>query len=144
MKVSRVLATKGMGVITIGPEQTIREALALLTRHNIGALVVVDQERRPVGILSERDITRQLARDEAIFVHPVQQYMTSELITAMPQDDLASVANTMTEKHIRHLPIMDQGKLVGIVSIGDVVKAQRDAYQGEVDTLQTQIIEDES
>lgn len=140
MNVARILATKGSGVVTIRPEQTIREAIALLSKHNIGALVAVDEAGQPVGILSERDITRALARDEHVFGQPVAELMTKNVITGVPQDDLRVVAYTMTEKRFRHLPILDKGKLVGIISIGDVVKAQRDQYEGEIDTLQTQIL----
>jgi CBS domain-containing protein len=142
MNVRRILTTKGGGVVTVRPDQTVREAIVLLAKHNIGALVAVDEENRPVGILSERDITRQLAKNEDLFTLPVSDLMTKNVITGMPQDDLKSVANTMTDKRIRHLPIVDQGKLCGIMSIGDVVKAQRDQYMGEVDTLQTQILAD--
>ena len=141
MRIQNVLATKGTDVITIRPEQTLREAIALLSRFNIGGLVVVDEARNPLGIITERDIIRQAARDEALFAQPVQDVMTTDLIVAAPEDEVESVARTMTEKRFRHLPIMDQGKLVGIASIGDVVKAQRDQFRGEVDTLQTQMIE---
>ncbi|MCL4303026.1 MAG: CBS domain-containing protein [Anaerolineae bacterium] len=140
MNIKSILAKKGMNVVTIGPGQSIREAIARLAEYNIGALVAVDEANLPVGILSERDITRALAKDEQIFSKSVSELMTRHVITALPQDDLLSVANTMTEKRIRHLPVVERGKLVGIVSIGDVVKAQRDQYQGEVDTLQTQIL----
>jgi CBS domain-containing protein len=142
MNVARLLATKGMTVITIRPDQTIREAIDLLARHNIGALVVVEGVDKPVGIISERDIVRQLARNEELFADPVSSIMTRHVITGMPQDDLKSVAKTMTEKRIRHLPLVDQGKLVGIISIGDVVRAERDQYQGEIETLHTQILGD--
>lgn len=142
MNVARLLATKGMTVVTIRPDQTIREAIDLLSRHNIGALVVVEGNDKPVGIISERDIVRQLARNEELFANPVSSIMTSHLITGMPQDDLKTVANTMTEKRIRHIPLVDQDKLVGIISIGDVVRAQRDQYQGEIETLRTQILGD--
>jgi CBS domain-containing protein len=144
MNVARLLATKSKNIITIHPEQTIREALALLAKHNIGALVVVGESGQPVGIVSERDVVRELARQEEIFIRPVDTVMTKNVITGVPQDDLKSVANTMTEKRIRHLPVIDHNELIGIVSIGDVVKAQRDQYQGEVDTLQTQILGDEA
>ena len=143
MKVSSILATKGTHVITIRPEQTVREAIGLLVEHNIGALVVVDKPGQPVGIISERDIVRAAARNEDLFSQPVSQVMTRNVIVGMPQDDLMSVAHTMTEKRFRHLPIVDRGKLVGIVSIGDVVKAQRDQYKGEIDTLTHQIITNE-
>jgi len=140
MNIKRILATKGVNVVTTRPDQSIREAIALLAQYNIGALVVVAEANRPVGILSERDITRALARDENILSKSVSELMTKNVITGLPQDDIISVANTMTEKRIRHIPIVEQGKLVGIISIGDVVKAQRDQYKGEIDTLQTQIL----
>jgi CBS domain-containing protein len=142
MNVARLLATKGMNVVTIQPNQSIREAIDLLTRHNIGALVVVEGGGKPIGIISERDIVRELARNEEPFSDPVSSIMTRHIITGMPQDDLKTVANTMTEKRIRHIPLVDQGKLVGIISIGDVVRAQRDQYQGEIETLHTQILGD--
>jgi len=141
MTVASLLARKGVKVITIQPDQQIRQALALLADHNIGAVVVVDPGARPIGILSERDIVRAAVRDErGVFDKPVSALMTRNVIVGVPQDDLASVGYTMTEKRIRHLPVVEQGRLVGIISIGDVVKAQRDQYQGEVDTLQFQLI----
>lgn len=141
MTIAHILARKGPKVVTIRPEQSIRQALALLAKHNIGALVVVDEAGKPIGVLSERDIVREAARNEQVFAKAVGELMTREVTVGMPQDDLISVANTMTEKRIRHLPVVDKGELVGIVSIGDVVKAQRDQYLGEVDTLQIQIME---
>ncbi len=145
MKVKRLLATKSGPVITIGPDQPIRDAVALLSRHNIGALVVVASgSDLPVGIISERDIIRRAAENESVFSESVRDIMTKEVITGMPQDDLYSVIHTMTERRFRHLPVVDGEKLVGIISIGDVMKAQRDAYRGEIDTLETQILADES
>jgi CBS domain-containing protein len=129
--------------VTVRPEQSIREALALLDHHNIGALIAVEGES-PVGILSERDIVREAARNEKFFMRVVADLMTRDVITGQPHDDLLSVAHTMTERRIRHLPVIDKGRLIGMVSIGDIVKAQRDHYQGEVDTLQTQLIAGES
>lgn len=140
MKIQGILATKGTNVVTVRPEHTIREALALLAKHNIGALVVADADGHLLGILSERDIVREATVNEQLFSDPVSKIMTRDLITGLPQDDLKSVANTMTERRIRHLPVVDGGKLVGIVSIGDVVKAERDRFEGEIDTLQTQIL----
>lgn len=142
MNMASLLATKGSSVVTIRPAQTVREALALLADHNIGALVVVDEQTRPVGIVSERDVVRAAAKSEDVFGRPISSIMTREVIIGGPHDDLVSVGNTMTERRIRHLPIMDGGQLVGIVSLGDVVKAQRDKYQGEVDTLQIQLTEE--
>ncbi len=139
MKISRILATKGTETITIHPEKTISEAIYLLEENNIGALPVLDAADRLVGILTERDIIRNLVKDEAVFGKTVASLMTRDVITGLVQDDLESAAITMTEKRFRHLPILDGEKLIGIVSIGDVVKAQRDEYRGLVDTLQTLI-----
>jgi CBS domain-containing protein len=143
MHIGRILAAKGVNVFTVRPEQSVGEATALLAEHNIGALIVVNELERPVGIVSERDIVRALSRDERLLGRAVTDIMTHDVVTGLPVDDLMSVLNTMTEKRIRHLPILDGGKLVGIVSIGDVVKAQLDLYQGEVETLETQIIAQE-
>ncbi len=143
MNIANILARKGSMAVTVRPEQSIREALALLERHNIGALIAVQGES-PVGILSERDIVREAARNERFFALTVADLMTRAVITGQPHDDLLTVAHTMTERRIRHLPVVDKERLVGMVSIGDVVKAQRDHYQGEVDTLQTQLLAGES
>jgi CBS domain-containing protein len=144
MNIASLLASKGTKVYTIHPEQTVRQAVGLLAHHNIGALVVVDPTARPVGIVSERDIVRAAASDERIFSQPVASLMTKDVVLGLPQDDLASVGHTMTERRIRHLPVMEAGKLVGIISIGDIVKAQRDQYEGEVETLQTQLLSDDA
>ena len=142
MNLATILARKGAQTVTVRSEQTIREGLALLARHNIGALIVVEGDR-PVGILSERDIVREVARREDVVARTVAELMTRDVITGQPQDDLQSVAHTMTEKRVRHLPVVDQGRLVGVVSIGDVVKAQRDQYRGEAETLQAQLLGDQ-
>jgi CBS domain-containing protein len=140
MNIASILATKGDKVLTIRAEQTIREALVVLAQHNIGALVVVDG-LRPIGILSERDVVRAAVKNEAVFPLLVNQLMTRDLVLGDPGDDLGAVGQTMVQRRIRHLPVVVDGKLVGMVSIGDIVKAQRDRYQGEVDTLQTIVME---
>ena len=140
MNIAGLLAKKGVNVITVVPQDTIREGLRRLAEHNIGALVVVDVHGGLAGIVSERDVVRALARSEAILKEPISAIMTRNVIVGTPQDDLVAVVNTMTERRIRHLPVMEGGHLVGIVSIGDIVKAQRDQYQGEVDTLQFQLL----
>jgi CBS domain-containing protein len=141
MNIAHVLARKSVRVVTIRAEASISQALGLLAEHNIGALVVIEEVDRPIGILSERDIVRAAARDEKVFARLVQDLMTRDVIVGVPDDDLKAVGHTMTERRIRHLPVVEHGKLVGIVSIGDIVKAQRDEYEGEVDTLQIQIAE---
>lgn len=140
MKVRNILATKKGNIITIRAEEPVRRAVALLVEYRIGALIVVDAAGRLVGILSERDIMRAAAEDEQLFGRPVDVIMTRDVIVGLPQDDVIAVAHTMLEKRFRHLPIVDEGELIGIISIGDVLKIQRDAYRGEVDTLETRII----
>ncbi len=143
MNIKTILATKGVNVITIAPDKTIKDALETLVGHNIGALVVVGGDNKPVGIISERDIVRLAAKNEQFFSVAVRQVMTTHVITCIPQDEIRAVANVMTEKRIRHLPVVDTGgTLIGIVSIGDVVKAERNQYKGEADTLRSQILAD--
>ncbi len=143
MKVRTILATKGTNVVTIRPEQPLKEAARLLAEHNIGALVVVNEAGKLQGIISERDIIRAAARLENALSRLVSEVMTREVIIGLPNDDLIAVANAMTERRFRHLPIMERRELVGIISMKDIVEYQRDYYQGEIDTLQTQIIADE-
>jgi CBS domain-containing protein len=142
MNIATILATKGGQVYTIRPEQTIRQALGVLAEKNVGALVVVDGSGRTVGIVSERDIVRKLVRDENALGLGVETIMTKDVISGLPHDDLVAASRTMTDKRIRHLPILEGGRIIGIVSIGDIVKAQRDQYQGEVETLETQLIDE--
>lgn len=139
MKVRNILATKRGHVITIAPDEPVRRAVALLVENRIGALVVLDDDRL-IGILSERDVMRHAASDEGVFGRSVESIMTREVVVGMPQDDVLAVAHTMLEKRFRHLPIVDDGRLIGIISIGDVLKTQRDAYKGEIETLETRII----
>jgi CBS domain-containing protein len=140
MKVSSILSTKGRTIISVRPTQTIREAVRLLASHRIGALVVLTENGRLAGILSERDIIRKTAENEAIFDLPVSEVMTQNVVTGLPQDEIMTVAHVMTERRFRHMPIMEGGRLVGIISIGDVLKLQRDHYRGEIDTLETQML----
>ncbi len=138
MQISNILAKKGSDVVTVAPAQTVREALTLLVGKRIGALVVVEADK-VVGLLSERDIIREAAQNEALFGQPVSSIMTKDVIVAHPGDDLRAVENTMTVKRFRHLPIMDHGELVGIVSIGDVVKAALEEYEGVIETLESRV-----
>lgn len=141
MKVKDVLTAKPAGVISIAPESSLLEASKLLTEHNIGVLVVVDAETHPIGILSERDIIRAAAQHGTqAFEHTVSSTMTAKIITATQNDNLASLSNTMTTKRIRHVPIVDDQTLVGIVSIGDIVKAQLSYFEGEARALEQYII----
>lgn len=140
MKVSTILAKKGNKLITIAPEQSVKEVVALFAQHNIGAVVVLNDAGALIGIVSERDVVRQLNQRDDLLSQPVKELMTAKVITCVPQDDLMSAASVMTERRFRHLPVVEQGKLLGIISIGDVLKAQRDYYHGQIDTLETQIL----
>ena len=142
MKIESILATKSSNVITVRPDQSLKDAIELLVEHDIGALIVVDELGQPVGIISERDIIREAARTETVLAQTVARVMTKDLIVASPQDDLGAVLQTMIAGRFRHLPIIDQERLIGVISIRDVLKVQLDEYQGEVDTL-TEIIEDQ-
>lgn len=144
MKVSHILSAKVGDVISISPEQTIHTAVKKLVAHNIGALVVLDADDNLIGILSERDVIHRASQTDSVLTLSVAEVMTREVVTGRPQDDLMSVAHTMTERRFRHLPILDDKRLVGIISIGDVIKAQRDTYRGEIDSLETQIMADEA
>lgn len=140
MKVKELLKKKPGAVVTITLDKSLLEASQLLTEQNIGAVVVVDSAGIPVGILSERDIVRKLAALKADIVnHQVADAMTEDVIVAFPDDDLSYVSNTMTDKRVRHLPVMNEHKLVGIVSIGDVVKAQLDHLEYEAHMLRQYI-----
>ena len=143
MKINSLLSTKSATVITIGPGQKVSLAISMMASHNIGALVVTNNAGRVVGIISERDIVRMAAQREDVTGLAVADVMTRKVVIGVPEDDIISVAHTMTEKRFRHLPVIDEGRLVGIISIGDILKAQRDQYRGEIDTLETQIMADQ-
>lgn len=140
MKVKEILKKKSSDVITAKPHHTLQEASKLLANYKIGVLVVVDDANKPVGIISERDIVRAVAdgNDKALS-RKVSDFMTKDLIIALMDDDLGYLSNTMTNKRIRHLPIMDGDTLSGIVSIGDVVKAQLEDVETEAHTLRQYI-----
>jgi CBS domain-containing protein len=139
VNIANVLASKGGAVATIRPDQTVREALEIFAKRNIGALVVVDDANRAVGMITERGILRSALTNDHVLAATVGVVMTRDVLLGHPSDDLMSVAHTMTERRIRHLPVMEHGKLVGIVSLGDLVKAQRDHYEGQVVTLETRL-----
>lgn len=130
MKIRDILRSKGPTVITITPEAPVQQALRLLVRHDIGALVVFDGKLR--GIITERDLLHVAAEDvERLASSRVRDVMTVEVITATPEADIREVMDTMTERRIRHLPILDEKGLCGIISIGDVVHALRQSVETE-------------
>ena len=125
MKIEEILRAKGHDVITIAGGQTVLDAAGMLVRHNIGGLVVVGNERVE-GILTERDILRLTAESPGeLGSIEVRAAMTRDVITARPDDALAEAMDVMTEKKVRHLPILEGDRLAGIISIGDLVNACR-------------------
>lgn len=125
MEIAKLLLEKGETVFTIPPEATVREAVAALAEHRIGALVISEDGRKIAGILSERDIVRALDGDhEGLLDEPVSGIMSAEVSTCSPTDDTDSLMATMTRGRFRHVPIVKDGQLAGLVSIGDVVKAR--------------------
>lgn len=130
MKIREILRSKGTDVVTISPHVTVLEAMRRLVEHNIGSVVVVDGGRVK-GILTERDVLRLGAGDPAHLAGTlVGDAMTSDLVVAGPDEDMDFCRRVMTDNRVRHLPVMEGGRLLGLVSIGDIVKAaRRDAVE---------------
>ena len=123
MTVARILAEKGREVVTTQPYRTLKEVVDLLAAKGIGAVVVADAVLAVLGILSERDVVRVIAQSgPAALNEPVSRYMTPRVTTVTTNDTIDHVMATMTEGRFRHLPVVEDGRLIGIVSIGDVVK----------------------
>ena len=125
MLVRQILNSKGAEVVTIAPSATLAEAVDLLAARRIGAVVVSADGRAPRGILSERDIVRELGkRGTACLGETVDSVMTRAVFACAPDDSADRVLETMTARRFRHMPVMDQGVMIGIISIGDVVAAR--------------------
>jgi CBS domain-containing protein len=141
VKISDVLRKKGSEVITVKPDETVTGLLALLAEHRIGAVVVSADGASVDGIVSERDIVRHLhTSGTSVLDGPVSQIMTSDVTTGSADDNIADLAGTMTEKRVRHVPIIDaDGRLAAIVSIGDIVKHRLSELQSERDQLRDYI-----
>ena len=136
MRISDVLSSKSGGpVVTIPPEATVRDLLGLLARHNIGAVVVSTDGSAVDGIVSERDVVRRLHEDEAVLDGAVSAIMTSKVATTEPHTSVDDLRVLMTERRIRHVPVVTEDGLIGIISIGDVVKSSLDQLQFERDQL---------
>lgn len=133
MRVEDIVKKKGTDVVTLTSDSTISQLLSTLSKHSIGAVVVVDNDQ-VVGIVSERDVVRRIAETGSVDGQ-VSQIMTSDLETCVNSDEIQTLASKMTERRIRHLPVMDGDTLVAIVSIGDVVKSRLDDLEAERDHL---------
>jgi CBS domain-containing protein len=140
VKVQSILGAKGTAVTTIQPIATVAEAATLLREQGIGALVVSNDGRRVDGIVSERDIVRRLASEGAdVLERSVAEVMTSDVTTCSPNDTVDELMALMTELRVRHLPVVVDGELRGVVSIGDVVKAHVAQLETEVHAMQEYI-----
>ncbi|UJQ94479.1 CBS domain-containing protein [Mariluticola halotolerans] len=140
MNVENILQSKGAKVFTISGEAKIAEAIRVLNSENIGAVVVVDAEDQVVGIMSERDVIRQMGGDStAVLFSPVSGCMTRNLITCTPETSLDELMQLMTARRIRHVPVLRNGQLAGLVSIGDVVKRKIEKTEEEAAAMREYI-----
>jgi CBS domain-containing protein len=144
MKIIEVLNAKspsedGRGVITITADAGVRELIAKLAEHNVGALIVSDDGETVAGIVSERDVVRHLHHDGTVVNNTVGAIMTEVVETTAPDSTLDELMEVMTRRRIRHVPVVDGGKLVGIVSIGDVVKHKMSQLEFERDQLDSYV-----
>lgn len=135
MKLSDILRIKGPSVFTIGPHATLADVVAAMVEHNCGSLVVCEDDRM-VGIITERDILRACAVvDRPLSQVSVQERMVRKVISGSIHDKISDVMGLMTERRIRHLPVLEQGRLAGLISIGDIVKAEHSLLSVENEYL---------
>ncbi|HEV2364039.1 MAG TPA: CBS domain-containing protein [Caulobacteraceae bacterium] len=140
MLVSQILRAKGDAVFTVTPEESVGAVAALLHARRVGAMVVVEGERKVAGIVSERDVVRVVAEEGAAGLpRPVSACMTREVIFAEPQETVDALLGRMTDRRIRHLPVCVDDRLMGIVSIGDPVKAKIAETEAEAEGLRAYI-----
>ncbi|WP_210440398.1 CBS domain-containing protein [Nocardioides xinjiangensis] len=140
MRIKDVISAKAdQAVVTIAPDATVRELVARLAEHNVGALVVSEDGERVSGIVSERDVVRRLHTDEAVLDSAVGSIMTADVRTCAGEDALTDLMQTMTEHRVRHVPVVAAGRLTGIISIGDVVKSRIGELEFERDQLDSYV-----
>jgi CBS domain-containing protein len=140
MHVKNILSVKGSNVVSIEPTATLETAVRTLAQHKIGALLVLGPDRRIIGILSERDIVRVLAEQGAsALTQPLAQVMTRKVFTCSPSETIAVIMERMTAGKFRHVPVLDQDQVVGVVSIGDVVKYRLQEMEHESAALRDYI-----
>jgi len=139
VRIADVLKNKGAAVSTITPDMIVRELLASLVARNVGAMVVVSSAGL-VGIVSERDVVRKLHEYGAdLLDRPISDIMTTRVITCAPSDSVDSLSGLMTTNRVRHVPVIEDGQLVGIVSIGDMVKTRMEELQSQQEQLEAYI-----
>ncbi|MBR0682594.1 CBS domain-containing protein [Roseomonas eburnea] len=136
MTIQAILRTKGSDVFSVGPGEDATAIAQALAQHRIGAALVRDADGTVLGIVSERDIVRAIARDgTGALAHHARDLMTTELITVRPTTHIAEAFGLMTEHRCRHLPVIEDGRLLGMVSIGDLVKARIEQAEQEAESL---------
>lgn len=139
--VAQILREKGGNVISVGANETVAEATRLLAEHRIGAVLVMEPDGAIDGVLSERDIVRALADNGAdLLAKPVSALMTRKVFGCKPTDSISTIMTLMTERRIRHLPVMDGRELLGLISIGDVVKHRIAETEHEAEALKEYIV----
>lgn len=139
MTVAAILGRKGHDVIRLTPDTGVADGIALLVRHRIGCLPVME-DGAVAGILSERDVVRALgAEGAAVLTAPVRRIMTSPAVTIGPDMPVMTALSLMTRRRIRHLPVLEDGELVGFISIGDLVKHRIDAVEAEAEAMRAYI-----
>ena len=140
MLVSQILKDKGDLVFTASPDETMAAAAALLHSRRVGAMVIVGEQDQVVGILSERDVVKAVAESGAQgLTQKVSQWMTKDVLFAQPDEPVHALLERMTDRRVRHLPVVVGGKLAGIVSIGDLVKSKIAETEAEAETLKAYI-----
>lgn len=140
MIVNKILELKGRDVVTIEPAQAMSEAVKVLSERRIGALLIVDGQRPVSGIISERDIVRAVATQGAkALEEPVSRFMTEKVVTCTGQTSINDVMELMTKQKFRHIPVVEGGRLAGIISIGDVVKLRLEEVEAEAQAIKEYI-----
>lgn len=138
--VKNVLQRKGNDVISVAPDTTMLDTAKVLRENKIGAVLACEKGGRMCGVLSERDIVIAIAKQGAsILSKPVSEFMTEGVYTCVPEDDMKSLMETMTTRRIRHLPVVEDDKVVGMVSIGDVVRERMAETEAEAEALKAYI-----
>lgn len=141
MHVQAILGNKGSKVVSMQPQATIADACRLLAEHRIGAVLVLDDENRVAGVFSERDSVRAIAQHGSRALDfSLSDVMTRDVLTCSPADSVDDIMGIMTARRVRHLPVIEDGKLIGIVSIGDVVKYRLEQAALEVDSLRQYVL----
>jgi CBS domain-containing protein len=140
MIIKSILAAKGDNIISIEPNASLESAVKMLAQHRIGALLVLGPDRRVVGILSERDVVRVLAeRGAGVLAQPLSQVMTRRVVTCSPSDSVGVLMERMTTGKFRHLPVIEHEQVIGVISIGDVVKHRLQEIEQESAALRDYI-----